>query len=140
MFGEEEALWQLQESCRFMPAIRDSWTCCSEFGRVYETKTGQKYSKADGQMYGKICKAGDEEKAIQIAQQKLEQCKREGKIKPSEMCPCTTVHKLVGRLEVKNNIEKFDEDFMFELKDAEVENLRSNFLTAKWMEEFYGRR
>ena len=60
----------------FMPAIQDSWTCCSDFGRVYEAKTGQKYSKADEQMYGKICKAGDEEKAIQIAQQK--QCKREG--------------------------------------------------------------
>lgn len=28
-----------------MPAIQDSWTCCSEFGRVYESKTGQKYSK-----------------------------------------------------------------------------------------------
>lgn len=58
-----------------MPAIQDSWTCCSDFGRVYETKTGQKYSKADEQMYGKLCKFGDEEKAIQIAQQKLEQCK-----------------------------------------------------------------
>jgi len=31
---------------------------------------------------------------------------------------------------VKNNIEKFDEDFMFELTNDEVENLRSNFLTA----------
>lgn len=30
-----------------MPAIQDSWACCSDFGRVYETKTGQKYSKAD---------------------------------------------------------------------------------------------
>ena len=84
-----------------MPAIQDSWTCCSDFGRVYETKTGQKYSKADEQMYGKICKAGDEEKAIQIAQQKLEQCKREGKTKPSEMCPCTTVHELVGEIKGK---------------------------------------
>ena len=28
-----------------MPAIQDSWTCCSEFGRVYESKTGQKYSR-----------------------------------------------------------------------------------------------
>ncbi|MCI6921259.1 MAG: RloB family protein [Lachnospiraceae bacterium] len=54
-----------------MPAISDSWTCCSEFGRVYEAKTGQKYSKADEQMYGKFCKVGDEEKALQIAQQKL---------------------------------------------------------------------
>ena len=33
-------------------------------------------------------------------------------------------------LKAMNNIEKFDEDFMFELTDDEVENLRSNFLTA----------
>ena len=58
-----------------MPAIQNSVTCCSEFGREYETKTWQKYSKADKQMYEKICKVGDEKKAIQIAQQKLEQCK-----------------------------------------------------------------
>ena len=32
--------------------------------------------------------------------------------------------------QVRNNIEKFDEDFMFELTDDEVEDLRSNFLTA----------
>lgn len=67
----------------------------------YMKKTGQKYSKADEQMYGKLCKAGDEEKAIQIAQQKLEQCIREGKTKPSEMCPCTTVHELVGEIKRK---------------------------------------
>ena len=46
----------------------------------------------------KICKAGDEEKAIQIAQQKLEQCIREGKTKPSEMFPCTTMYELVGEI------------------------------------------
>ena len=84
-----------------MPAIQDSWTCCSDFGRVYET--GQKYSKADEQMYGKLCKFGDEEKAIQIAQQKLEQCKREGKTKSSEMYPCTTVHELVDEIQKKHN-------------------------------------
>lgn len=84
-----------------MPAIKESWTCCSEFGRVYESKIGQKYSKADEKMYKKICNVGDEEKAIQIAQQKLEQHEREGKTKPSEMCPCTTVHKLVGEIKRK---------------------------------------
>lgn len=84
-----------------MPMIQDSWTCCSEFGRVYESKTRQRYSKADEKMYGKLCMVGDEEKAIQIAQQKLEQCEREGKTKPSEMCPCTTVHKLVGEIRGK---------------------------------------
>lgn len=86
-----------------MPAIQDSWTCCSEFGRVYEVKTGQKYSKADKQMYEKICKTGDEDRAIKIAQQKVEQCIRDGKTKPSEMCPCTTVHELVG--EIKRKIQ-----------------------------------
>lgn len=85
----------------YMPAIHDSWTCCSEFGREYETKTGQKYSKADEHMYGKLCKVGDEDKAIRIARQKLEQCIREGKTKPSEMCPCTTVHELVGEIKAK---------------------------------------
>lgn len=84
-----------------MPAIQDSWTCCSELGRVYENKTGHKYSKADEQMYSRIRKNGDEEKAIQIAQQKLEQCGREGKIEPSEMCPGTTVHELVGEIRRK---------------------------------------
>lgn len=84
-----------------MPAIQDSVTCCSEFGRTYEANVGQKYSKSDERMYDKICKAGDEEKAIRIAQQKMEQCKREGKTKPSEMCPCTTVHELVGEIKGK---------------------------------------
>lgn len=84
-----------------MPAIQDSWACCSDFGRVYETKTGQKYSKADEQIYEKLCEAGNEEKAIQIAQQKLEQCNREGNIKPSEMFPCTTVHELVREIRKK---------------------------------------
>ena len=87
-----------------MPVIHDSWNCCSDFGRVYEKKTGQKYSKADEQMYEKLCKAGDEEKAIQIAQQKLEQCIREGKTKPSEMCPCTMVHELVRKIKGKVNM------------------------------------
>ena len=88
-----------------MPAIQDSWICCSEFGRVYETKIGQKYSKADEKMYGKLCMVGDEEKAIQIAQQKLAQCERDDKKKPSEMCPCTTVHKLVAEIRGKRKEE-----------------------------------
>ena len=32
--------------------------------------------------------------------------------------------------QVRNNIEKFDDDFMFILDKSELENLRSNFLTA----------
>ena len=62
-------------------------------------RTGNRKSRE--QMYGKLCKFDDEEKAIQIAQYKLEQCIREGKTKPSEMCPCTTVHELVGEINGK---------------------------------------
>ena len=38
--------------------------------------------------------------------QKLEQCIREGKTEPSEMCPCTTVHELVG--EIRSGTEPAD--------------------------------
>ncbi len=40
---------------------------------------------------------------IRIAQQKFEQCEREGKQRSSEICPCTTVHRLVG--EIKEKVE-----------------------------------
>lgn len=86
-----------------MPAIYESWTCCSEFGKIYERKTGQKYFKTDESMYRKLCKNGSEERAIEIATRKLEQCGREGKNRPSEMCPCTTVHELVDEIRKKNN-------------------------------------
>ena len=85
-----------------MPAVQDSWNGCAEFGRRYEKMIGQKYLKADEKMYAKLYKAGNEEKALQIARQKLEQCIREGKTKPSEMCPCTTVHELVGEIKSKS--------------------------------------
>ena len=59
-------------------------------------RTGNRKSRE--QMYGKLCKFGNEENAIRIAEKKLEQCIREGKTKPSEMCPCTTVDELVGEI------------------------------------------
>lgn len=84
-----------------MPAITESWTCCSEFGKIYQRRTGRKYSKADDGLYEKIFRTGDEEKALQIAQRKYEQCVREGKTIPSQMCPCTTVYQLVGEIRQK---------------------------------------
>lgn len=65
-----------------MPAIQSSKECCSKFGIAYEAKTGQEYTKSDERMYGKICKAGNEERAVQIAKQKFAQCVRDGKTKP----------------------------------------------------------
>ena len=34
--------------------------------------------------------------------------------------------------QVKNNIEKFDQDFMFQLNDEEYENLRCKNSTSSW--------
>lgn len=87
-----------------MPTIHESWKCCSEFGKVYERETGQMYVKSDCDIYSRICRYGDEEKAIRIAQQKLEQYIRDGKTKPSEMCPCTTVYELVREIKSKVNL------------------------------------
>lgn len=84
-----------------MPAIYESWSCCEKFGQIYERYTGQKYSKADEKMYSKIFKLGDEKKAIEIAKRKIEQCIREGKINPSDMCPATTVYELVEEIRSK---------------------------------------
>lgn len=84
-----------------MPVIQNSWRCCSEFSRMYKKKTGQVYSKADEQIYSRLCATGNEEKALEIADKKLKQCKREGKTIPSKMYPCTTVHKLIGEINSK---------------------------------------
>lgn len=87
-----------------MPAIHESWTCCSKFGELYKNKTGQKYFKADESLYRRLCEYGDENRAIQIANQKYEQCLREKKTVPSQMYPATTVHKLVEEIKSKINV------------------------------------
>lgn len=87
-----------------MPTIDKSWMCCAKFGELYKNKTGQKYDKADKDLYKRIIRTGDEEKAIKIATQKYEECIRNGYCAPSKMCPCTTVHELVR--EIKRKSEK----------------------------------
>lgn len=84
-----------------MPNISESWTCCSKFGELYKRNTGISYDKADEKMYKHLIRTGDEEKALEIAAQKYKQCKERGYSKPSEMCPCTTVHELVGEIRDK---------------------------------------
>ena len=39
--------------------------------------------------------------------------------------------------QVKRNIERFQNDMMFQLSDNEVEYLRSQFVTAFWMDRRY---
>ena len=87
-----------------MPAIYESWTCCDKFGDLYKAKTGRDYSKANEDMYKTLCDYGNEEIALQISRQKYEQHRREGKMLPSQMCPATTVHELVGEIKRKTSI------------------------------------
>ena len=82
----------------------DSVICCREFGVTFEKKTGQEYKKADKQVYNLLSRFGDESRAINIAETRYLQHMREGKYKPSEMCPCTTVHRLID--EIKEKIER----------------------------------
>lgn len=86
-----------------MPAFQESWVCCSKFGELYKARTGQDYSKSDAGMYKKLCEFGDEERALKLAEEKYDQCTREGKRLPSEMFPATMVHELVG--EIKRKVE-----------------------------------
>lgn len=91
-----------------MPNIQESWTCCDRFGTLYKRKTGQQYSKADEDLYKRLVIYGDEEKAITIAQRKLTQWLKDGCVKPSEMCPCTTVHELIGEIKSKAGSQMVD--------------------------------
>lgn len=87
-----------------MPTYQTSVTCYNSFEETFEKAAKQKYKKSDKQIYYKLCQYGDEVKAIEIAEKKLKQCSQNGMDKPSEMCPATTVHRLVE--EIKDKIKK----------------------------------
>lgn len=84
-----------------MHGYQDSVTCCREFANMFEKKTGQEYKKSSSQIYTMLNRYGDEKEAIKIAESRLAQYLRDGMDKPSEMCPCTTVHKLVEEVRKK---------------------------------------
>lgn len=86
-----------------MPVISESYTCCERFAGKFEKVTGQKYLKKDRDIYRKLVKYGDEEKAVQIAEKNHRKCLSDGKEKPSEMQPACTVYKLVKEIRKKMN-------------------------------------
>ena len=87
-----------------MPTYSNSVVCCDNFAHVFKKFVKQKYDKADVLIYNKLNYYGDESQAIQIAEQKMREHERDGKDKPSEKCPGTTVHLLVD--EIKSKIKK----------------------------------
>lgn len=85
-----------------MPSALSSQKCCADFGNEYARRTEQKYSKADKRLYERLIKYGDETGAIRLAQKRLEQHQKAGRTTPSEMSPCTTVHRLIEELRNKS--------------------------------------
>lgn len=81
-----------------MHGYQDSVTCCREFANTFEKKTGQEYRKSSSQIYTMLNRYGNEKEAIKIAASHYAQYLRDGIDKPSEMCPCTTVHRLVEEI------------------------------------------
>jgi len=88
-----------------MPTSYDSVSCCNAFGETYARRTGNKYDKADANIYSKLCSVGEEEQAFDLAKQKLIEHQRNGKIVPSNMCPATTIHILIEEIKKKIKIE-----------------------------------
>ena len=86
-----------------MHSYNDSVICCRKFGITFEQKTGQEYHKDNPQIYAVLNRFGDEAKAIQIAENRLQEYLKDGIDKPSEMCPCTTLQHLVKEIHEKVN-------------------------------------
>lgn len=91
-----------------MPNYQDSISCCSGFSTVYEKTTRQRYVKSEPKIYEKLNRYGDENSAIALAIRKFAEHRAHCKDKPSEMCPCTTVHVLVN--EIKSKIRHFEQE------------------------------
>ncbi len=87
-----------------IPSCQDSVQCCSGFAKLFRDKVGQEYTKSNEDIYTKLINYGNENEAISNAENKYEEHIRSGRHKPAQMCPCTTVHKLVK--EIKNKTQK----------------------------------
>lgn len=84
-----------------MPTIQESYVCCERFADKFEKISKKKYLKNDKDIYRKLVKYGNEEKAIKLAEQCYKKCLRDEKRNPSEMWPACKVQELVGRIREK---------------------------------------
>lgn len=81
-----------------MHSYSDSVSCCKGFATTFEKNVGIKYKKSNERLYRLLSEYGDENKAIEIANNNLKKFKSVGTFKPSEMYPCTTVQNFVGKI------------------------------------------
>ena len=84
-----------------MHSYMDSVICCRRFAETFERVTGQEYKKADRHIYDILNRYGDQVEAIKLADQRMQSHERAGHELPSEKCPGSTVHHLVGEITSK---------------------------------------
>lgn len=84
-----------------MHSYNDSVICCRKFAETFEQRTGREYHKNSSQIYALLNRFGDEDQAIQIAEKRFHGYVQSGEKKSSEMCPCSTVYKLVSEIKEK---------------------------------------
>ena len=86
-----------------MHGYQESKQCWLRFAETYNRVTGLEYNKSDEHIYEIMNKYGDEEKAIKIAQLRLNSYLDSGIYNPSDMCPGTTLFLLVK--DIKKRVE-----------------------------------
>ena len=86
-----------------MHSYQESKQCWHRFAETFKRSTGMEYSKANEQIYSILSRYGNEMKAIDIAEKRLQTHFASGVNKPSEMIPATTLHYLVDEIHQKTN-------------------------------------
>lgn len=73
--------------------------CCQNtFKTVFKQYTSCAYTKGNKKIYEHLSENGDEMKAIERAERKFLEHKRNGITSPSKMCPCTRLHLLIKEI------------------------------------------
>ena len=85
-----------------MRMCETSVSCNEHFSSLFRKKTGIEYNKADKRNYEHLVQYGDEHGAFQIAERRLAHyIQQGGRVPPSRMFSCTTLHKLVMEISLK---------------------------------------
>lgn len=87
-----------------MSTYQSSVTCCREFAKKFFRSTGKKYIKSNPQNYRLLCEYGNEDNAIERAEHKMQEYRRQRK-KPSECMSASTVYELVREIKAKCSVE-----------------------------------
>jgi len=84
-----------------MPTITDSTNCCKNFKDKLNYLSNIEYKKSDKEIYKYLNKYGNEELAIKIAEDKYNQFINDCITNPSDMCPSSTIYKLIRDIKLK---------------------------------------